>query len=400
MGRARLHLRNRTNRVMPRDERGFTLIELMASLTLLAVGITGVMGVMNSSFRTVSTASSRSKATAVGTKWVEHLRSLPYDTVLAQARLTNGAVIQSIEQVGGQKFTVRYTVAEENETTAPSQGTAATDAYVKAVVWVNWTDPSGPHDLYQTTLLYPGGRGIHDATASVPTSGSSTKPLKPKSLLATPVTASSAVDLTWVPPDVTAGVPNPASWVVQYSRTSAFLPGEVQEVAAYIPGSLTTLRVTDLAEGTTYHFRVYSKSESGVLSQEAASVLNVTTLTSGVASCSVGTTSVTPSAIKKRGGSDSSRLTSNPIVEVQLLATCTGSTFEITYSPTDGVTRTVPLTAVPLRPGTLAATVNGNEAIWTVGDRPIDVYSYTAGVKKARANLRLVVCDHNRPVCP
>ena len=48
-------------------EAGFTLIELAASLTVLAIGIVGVIGVMNGSFRVAVNASARSKAVAVAT---------------------------------------------------------------------------------------------------------------------------------------------------------------------------------------------------------------------------------------------------------------------------------------------------------------------------------------------
>ena len=383
----------------------------MASLTLMAIGIVGVIGVMNSSFRVVGTATSRSKATAVATKYVEYFRSLTYDKVPVSTNLTDPYVTASPsattppvwETVGGQRFGVKYAITWENESTPPQQGTAAVAAYKKAVVWVTWTDASGYHDLYQTTLIYPGGLGVHNAAQSTAQPGnSSTKPLKPKSVVATPVTGSSSVDLTWVPPDVTVGVPIPASWVVQYSRSSSFLPGEVQEIAAVIPGSVTTLRVTDLAEGTTYHFRVFSKSENGVLSDTATqtAIGGVLTGLSGSSACSVGTVSVTPSAIKKRGGNDSSKLVANPKVEVQLLTTCTGTTFEMRYSPQEGLTRTVPLAPVASRPGTLAGDIDGNESVWIVGDRPIDVYSFTGGVESVRANLRLIVCDNNRAVCP
>jgi prepilin-type N-terminal cleavage/methylation domain-containing protein len=386
-----------------RSDDGFTLVELMASLTLIAVGIVGVIGVMNSSFRVVGSASGRAKATAVATKWVEYLRSLPYDQVVPSTNLADPYVQKQQEPVGGLKFTVKYAVTWENEATPPAQGSAAVAAYKKAVVWVTWRDPSGFHDVYQSTLLYPGGLGVYTGqTGAIFQGSNNTKPLKAKSLSAVPVTASSGVDLSWVPPDVTAGIPIPAKWIVQYSRASSFLPGEVQEVAATIPGSVTTLRVTDLADNTRYYFRIFAKSESGVLSDATlqSQTEGVLTGVSTATACSVGTASVTPSAVKKRGGSDSSRLVSNPKVEVQLLAACSGTTFEMEYFPDDGVLRTVALAPVASRPGTLAGDINGNEPVWVVGDRPINVYSYTAGVKKARANLRLVICDNSKATCP
>lgn len=403
----------RRGRRRAESDAGFTLIELMASLTLLAVGIVGVIGVMNSSFRVVGTATSRSKATAVATKYVEYLRSLTYKDVPVSTNVNDPYVTVSPkpgnpptwETVGGQRFGVKYAVTWANEATPPQQGTATVAAYKKAVVWVSWNDTSGYHDVYQTTLIYPGGLGVFNAAQNVaPPGNSSTKPLKPKSVVGTPVTGTSSVDLVWVPPDVVANVPLAETWIVQYSRSSSFLPGEVQEVAARIPGSVTTLRLTDLAEGTTYHFRVYAKSASGVLSDTATQTATggVVTGLSGASACSVGAASVTPSGIKKRGGNEAGgRLDAPyPKVEVQLLTTCTGTTFQMEYSPKDGSVETVALNPVASRPGTLFAEVNGDLNSWVVGDRPVDVYSYTAGVKKLRANLRLIVCDNNKATCP
>ena len=395
-------------------EAGFTLVELMASLTLMAVGIVGVIGVMNSSFRVVGTASSRSKATAVATKYVEYLRSLTYREVPVSTNLTDpyvtvspkpGTTPPEWETVGGQRFGVKYAVTWENEATPPQQGQATLAAYKKAVVWVSWNDASGYHDIYQTTLIYPGGLGVHNAADNVAAPGNSgTRPLKPKSLVGTPVTGTSSVDLVWVPPDVVANVPIADTWVVQYSRSSSFLPGEVQEIAATIPGSVTTLRVTDLAEGSSYHFRIFAKSKDGVLSDTATQTAAAGVLTgaSGASACSVGTASVTPSGIKKKGGNDATagRLEAPyPKVEVQLLTACSGTTFHVEYSPRNGVVETAALTPVTNRPGTLSADIKG-DINWIVGDRPIDVYSTTAGVKKLRANLRLIVCDNNKAACP
>jgi prepilin-type N-terminal cleavage/methylation domain-containing protein len=403
-----VHARPNSGNRCDTGESGFTLIELMASLTLLAIGIVGVIGVMNSSFRVVGTAASRSRATSIATKYIELIRAKPYKSIPVATSGTNYTVISPqpgpvppayVERVGGQAYDVKYVVTQENEVVPAADGTSKAGAYKKAVVWVGWRDGAGYHDIYQTSLIYPGGLGVFNAANSVNQGGSnSTAPLKPKTLVATPVEFTSSVDLVWTPPDIAPNVPPPASWVVQYSRSATFANGEVQEVATNLLASVHQLRVSDLADQTTYHFRVYAKSADGVLSAQAATATNITTLISSNVACTVGTASVTPSAIKKRTGNDSGKLTSDPVVEVQTNGTCLGTIFEIAYSPRDGATRTVAMQNVAAR--TWKATINGGENVWAVGEREIVVSSTTAGVKKVRANLRLVVCDNSKASCP
>ena len=64
-----------------RDEEGFTLIEMMVSLTMFAILSTALAGVFYASLRTDSSTTQRSKATALATKETEALKAIPYDTV-------------------------------------------------------------------------------------------------------------------------------------------------------------------------------------------------------------------------------------------------------------------------------------------------------------------------------
>lgn len=380
-----------------RDDAGFTLVELMASITILAVGIVGVIGVMNSSFRVAGATSSRSKGVAVATKHVERLRATPYK-LLATSTVAGQYKVET-DTVGGREFTVKTAVTLEDEATLyPGQTTKATGAYKKAYVWVSWVDEAGVHDVHQTTLIYPGGLGLHDVAKTVKSTGVVGKPLAPLSLAATPVTTGGAVDLVWVPPAPSLTAPEPATYVVQYSQDPTFPPTSVQQVAASLPSTVTILRVSDLAGGTTYHFRVFSKSGDGSLSTTAAQALNVTTIASLSTVCAVGTASVTPSAIVKRSGNDGSGLTPSPQVQINTSGLCTGITFSMSYSPRkDGTvdTRALPLTST----GTYAAAVDGNQG-WIIGEHDIVVSSTQSGVTTSRATLRLIVCDHQKKVCP
>lgn len=388
-------------------EGGFTLIELMAALTLMAIGIVGVIGVMNSTFRVAGTASSRSKAISVATKTLEMFRAKPYNQLAIQA--ATDPVVSYTEKVGGQTFTVETAIQASNEAATYGAQTPTSNAYKKAYVWVKWNDGGGSHTVSQETLIYPGGLGVYNPTNTATRVTSNLRPLAPLSLTATPVsttadiTLKTAVDLQWVPPATTSGVAPVASWVVQYAAfdcngtlCTSFPWTEVQEVAAFLPASMTTLRINDFATSSKYHFRVYAKSADGVISTDYAQALNVTGITSPATVCSIGAASVTPAAVKKRTGSDSGKLVSSPVVQVNLLASCAGRTFQMDYSPNDGLTRTVNLTGST----TLNGTIDGTRSEWVIGERRVSVYSVLDGVRTLRANLRLTVCDNAKAVCP
>ncbi len=388
-----------------RSEDGFTLVELMAALTVLAIGIVGTIGVMNSSIRVAGTTSSRSKGVAVATKHIETLRAVPYAQLQAAA---DPAVPLSArpETVGNRVYSVTRVVTKETEATdpQPSGGSRRAQAYLKGYVSVTWTDESGFHEVHQTTLIYPGGLGTHDVSQTVTSNGSGGLPDPPLSLVAAPVATNTAVDLVWVPPAPRVNVPEPSGYVVQYLPDPPPANGSYQQVAASIPGSTTVLRVTDLAAGSAYRFRIYSKAADGRLSTTATQSLVVTTAGSAAVTCAVGTASVTPSAVGKQSGAASSGLGTptqavSPQVVVNTVGVCTGTTFKMKYSTRTGETPTeYPLTG-PDVSGAYRGTIDGTVA-WDVNAYDVQIISVAGVTPTNRATLGLTVCAHNKQTCP
>ncbi len=68
-------------RIRPSGEEGFTIVELMAALSVLAIGFFSLAGALGLSFKQISLGRQRQTATEVGNARVEHLRSVPYDLV-------------------------------------------------------------------------------------------------------------------------------------------------------------------------------------------------------------------------------------------------------------------------------------------------------------------------------
>lgn len=377
----------------PCGEAGFTLVELMAALTILAVGIVGTIGVMNSSIRVAGTTGARSKGVAVATQQIEALRAVPYDQLVPAAAGDSYTTTQ--QSIGNRIYTVKRVVTLVDEATPGSTGTPAVKAYKKAFVWVSWSDESGVHDVHQTTLIYPGGKGRHNPTATATATGSSNAPDPPtyRSGFPAPVTGSTDVDLAWTPPAPSGTAPAPASWVVQYAQVANLT--NVHEVADALPAGVTELRVGDLSANTTYRFRVFSKSASGVRSTSAATA-DVTTGSSSSTACSVGSASVTPAAVNKKSANEGGGLAVNPRVAVSTLGSCSGVAFRMEYSTGVGVTHDKGMLGDAS--GTHSELLNG-ALEWTVGTHEIRVFSYVGDTKTRRATLRLTVCAVTRKDC-
>jgi prepilin-type N-terminal cleavage/methylation domain-containing protein len=69
------------DRIRPSDEEGFTIVELMAALSVLAIGFFSLAGALGLSFKQISLGRQRQTATEVANAQIEHLRSIPYEQV-------------------------------------------------------------------------------------------------------------------------------------------------------------------------------------------------------------------------------------------------------------------------------------------------------------------------------
>ncbi|HEY2430263.1 MAG TPA: prepilin-type N-terminal cleavage/methylation domain-containing protein, partial [Acidimicrobiales bacterium] len=57
------------------DEQGFTLLELVIALLVLSVAIAGLVGVLDTAFKTTAVDGHRVNATALATRELERLRA-------------------------------------------------------------------------------------------------------------------------------------------------------------------------------------------------------------------------------------------------------------------------------------------------------------------------------------
>ena len=273
-----------------RGEEGFSLIEVMAALTIIAVAMVAVATVFYGGLRTAGASNFRSAAAALATRETEAVHGVPYDQVgfyadqadyvatfegkptveLADTSPVDPTDILVVPlsdnvNVGGP---IRYDVRRHLiwADAEDVDGTNLVEAYKKTVVIVSWTDDAGDHEVRQDSIFYPGaqeeytGPGSGIVTPPPPPGG---VPGQPTALTAATPPAPdgyTAIDLQWTAPTTGAAVNH---YYIERSTNPAFtgsLP--VSKTAA------TNLRITGLSDNTTYHFRVYavgtaSPDESG-----------------------------------------------------------------------------------------------------------------------------------------
>ena len=352
------------------DERGFTLIELIVSLTILAVGIVGVIGVMNSSMGVSVRTNERSRAVQLATREIESVRAVPYKEFIP-----TGSTVTRTETVNG----VTYTIEK-----ATTWGTRGTNLYAVKNMTVNvrWSSGGRVHDISQTTTVYPGGLGPK-ADPVTENCGSSGTPTGPTDLLVSlpGVLSVTSVDLVWTPP-LSSSTPI-ASWRIDMTTS-----GTTQTLTTTHPVTSTFYRVEGLSSNTTYSFKVAGLSACGKLSVWSPT-REITTLTNAVATCNLGTPSVTPSGIRRANNGNNSGIAVTPTIAVNTTGNCSG--MYVKYEATAGTMRT------QLMSGAAVSTVGITPAgPWDIGVHTIDIYD---GANTKRGSLLLTVCAHNAATC-
>ena len=108
------------------DQRGFTLVEILVAMTILAVGLLGVAGLQGSMIRKNVSAIRNTEATSLIVDKIEEIRNTPYENISAGVVNESGLGNANI-------FSRRTTV--QNDTPVPGQTKTIT-------VEVSWNDPN------------------------------------------------------------------------------------------------------------------------------------------------------------------------------------------------------------------------------------------------------------------
>src|SRR5687768_8527250 len=141
-----------------RGEGGFTLLELVVSLTIIAIGIVGTISMISSSSGASIATERRNTAVNLATQNVEATRAMPYaNLIVSNTTTTNITVVKA----------TTYTISKA--LVWATDGVNA-QAYKQVTVDVTWRDRAGLHTVNQSSLI---SSGTAQTTTSVPCSGPS-----------------------------------------------------------------------------------------------------------------------------------------------------------------------------------------------------------------------------------
>lgn len=165
-----------------RDERGFTLVEMVVAISLIALSFLALAGLMSSALGALGAARQRSAFIEIANGEMERLRSHPYDSVGVNDTDPNlASAYEPGPSFGG------YDAVLITDGSAPAAVTVVTSSEVQGIPlpytvrrWVTWWDQGGGTDhvfkrlnvavewmengknlrsIELTSVLYPGGRG-------------------------------------------------------------------------------------------------------------------------------------------------------------------------------------------------------------------------------------------------
>lgn len=273
------------------EEDGFTIIEMMVALTVMAVAMVAISGVFFTGLKAASASASRTAATALATRETEAIRAVPYngigfyDDQAGRVAAFEGSATISLGSVTPLTATLRlvptgtvavgpvnYSVTRHvlwEGASGPS--TTYPEAYRKTVVLITWTDSAGrPHEVRQDSIVYPGGLGAYSGPGSVTTTTTTAATVAPTPPTITSVTAPAApagetrLDVVWTAPTGGGAV---TSYIVQWSTNSSFSSGTASSPPQ--PPSAISYATSLLAPGTTYHFRVIAYASPSLSSTSA-----------------------------------------------------------------------------------------------------------------------------------
>ncbi len=197
-------------------EEGFSIVELLASLTVLAIGIISLLGTLVVAARAAGTQRGRVNAVYAANLVFENVRSKSYENIAIWDQDPDIPISPTTEtQVSGA---VRTAVQEEsipirqepivlagvtyelllNVLWVPYNDTVTGQYYEKAyklvVVKVSWRDHIGPHSIQLESAFYPGGLGETEASC-----GFTGPIIQPTEVTATmPTESTPSVFVSWI----------------------------------------------------------------------------------------------------------------------------------------------------------------------------------------------------------
>lgn len=360
-----------------KDERGFSLVELIITAAVIAIALFGLMGVFLGSLTASASADARTSAAAIATAELEGLRAIPYEDLGFEATATGYAA--SFE--GATTVTVPAGRAQTTPTGPPvvakgisfsvtrhivwggsdTQATGYTNAFKRVVALITWTDKSGSHTVRQDSAVYPGGLGPQAvSTTTSTTAAPALSAPSCSSVTRNATNPSRQLDLAWTRNGV-----QPTSWEIQRRNSDDGVTLAVTETNS-LPGATTTWSSSGLTPDSTYTFEIRGLSGASVSPWASCPA---TSTAAAATPCTQLQGSVTPSPVSRKNKT-STQLKQAITLSLNTSGTCNTLTVQFAPSRTTTYTRTL-----NGNNGTYTLTIGATEYSWATGNHIFRVYS-------------------------
>jgi prepilin-type N-terminal cleavage/methylation domain-containing protein len=208
----------------PHDERGFTLIEVVAATFILLVGVLATAALLNASARADSATRQRDAATNVARELIEGARSIPYDRVSEPGVYAALQAIPGLEDAPGGGYgvvrnNITYTIdidvcvmddpkdgggprsaTETFCSTSAAPGTADKNPedYKRVTVTASWRRDGVQRRVVQTGIINNPGSASGPAIRSIVPRGGTTVTAAVTSVIVDVTTSSKPAAINWL----------------------------------------------------------------------------------------------------------------------------------------------------------------------------------------------------------
>lgn len=398
-------------------DEGFTLVEMMVALMILAIVLTALAPAFYGSLRATALTSERSVAGGLAVAANEQVRSFPYyqvgyyqapggtpTDVPTQCTGSNPVTLPSAgpvdglpqsKLVGGHTYSITRCIYWQNSS-SDSSGSNYPGAYKQSVVTIGWTFNGTAYSIKQTSAVYPGGESSyaqsgadnnHYPSGTIPPAV--TTPPSPPQSVSVSSSTSTSITLSIIAP---ASTPTPIDHYEIDFTDSYSGAGDVNCLSCVWTYTTTTNSsppVSGLTPETTYWFQVRSIAVDGT-SSTATTPTSGTTATGGSGGCVVYGVYVNPTqgVVDPNGHLVNA---SSFSVWVDASSPCSTQQLQVSYFAS-GASTYASLTQQSS--GAYTGTAGTGSTVWSVGNHQFTVYVGSTAASPL-TQVQVDICQEN-----